>query len=234
MWNGKNKAITFSFDDGCEQDIRLIEMMNKYGLKGTFNLNTGLAGLDLSFSMNGKMITRHIVKLKEIGKRYKGHEVAVHTLHHPNLTTLNEEQILEEINNDQKNLESLVNYKVVGFAYPGGHYDERLLGLLKSKTSVKYARTALFNPFNNSGFNLPKEPFAWNQYYFLDQEQDFNKLIDDFLNSDSNKPQVLAIWGHSYELDAFDGAWEKWENLFKKLSNHKEVFYGTNKEILGL
>jgi hypothetical protein len=45
MWNGKNKAFTFSFDDGVLQDIRAIEIMNKYGLKGTFNLNSqNLAG----------------------------------------------------------------------------------------------------------------------------------------------------------------------------------------------
>ena len=40
----KRKAITFSYDDGVTQDIRLIELMNKYGLKGTFNLNSELLG----------------------------------------------------------------------------------------------------------------------------------------------------------------------------------------------
>ena len=38
MWNGKKKAVTFSFDDGVSQDIRLIEIFNKYGLKGEKNL----------------------------------------------------------------------------------------------------------------------------------------------------------------------------------------------------
>ena len=45
MWNGKKKAVTFSFDDGVTQDIRTIEILNKYGLKATFNLNSGLLGL---------------------------------------------------------------------------------------------------------------------------------------------------------------------------------------------
>ena len=36
------KILTFSFDDGVTQDIRLIEMFDRYGLKGTFNLNSGL------------------------------------------------------------------------------------------------------------------------------------------------------------------------------------------------
>ena len=233
MWNGKKKAITFSFDDGCQQDIRLIEMMNKYGLKATFNLNSGLAGLDMSFPMNGKMITRNIVKLDEISDRYKGHEAAVHTLHHPDLTKLSDDEVIKEINEDQKNLENIVGYNVCGLAYPGGLWNEHLIDLLISKTSIKYARPATFNPIIKPGFNLPKQIFVWHQYYWLDPEVDFDKLIDDFLNSKSDKPQVLAIWGHSYEADAFDGCWEKWDKLFKKLSNNRDVFYGTNREILG-
>lgn len=39
---GRAKALTLSYDDGVEQDIRLIEIMGKHGLKGTFNLNSGL------------------------------------------------------------------------------------------------------------------------------------------------------------------------------------------------
>ena len=39
---GKVKALTLSYDDGVEQDVRLIEIMKKYGLKGTFNINSGL------------------------------------------------------------------------------------------------------------------------------------------------------------------------------------------------
>ena len=34
------KAVTFSYDDGVTQDIRLIELLNKYHLKCTFNLNS--------------------------------------------------------------------------------------------------------------------------------------------------------------------------------------------------
>ena len=42
MYQGKNKAITFSYDDGVTQDRRLIEILNRYGLKATFNINSGL------------------------------------------------------------------------------------------------------------------------------------------------------------------------------------------------
>lgn len=36
------KMLTFSYDDGIYQDERLVEIFNKYGMKATFNLNTGI------------------------------------------------------------------------------------------------------------------------------------------------------------------------------------------------
>ena len=45
MFQGKKKAVTFSYDDGVEQDIRLIRLFDKYELKCTFNLNSGMFGV---------------------------------------------------------------------------------------------------------------------------------------------------------------------------------------------
>ena len=53
MFNGKMKAITFSYDDGVTQDKRLIEIFNKYGLKATFNLNSGLLGKERTLVRDG-------------------------------------------------------------------------------------------------------------------------------------------------------------------------------------
>ncbi len=38
---GRKKALTLSYDDGVEQDRRLMQIMDAHGLKGTFNLNSG-------------------------------------------------------------------------------------------------------------------------------------------------------------------------------------------------
>ena len=230
MWDGKKKAITFSFDDGCQQDVELINLLNKYGIKATFNLNTGVAGLDLSFEQNGRMIKRNIVKLDEIAPRYKGHEVAVHTLHHPDLTSLSDEEVLKEINEDQVNLEKAVGYKIKGMAYPGGLYNDHLVDLIKSKTSIKYARTAAFSV---DSFNIQNDLYRLNQFFWLNEGVDFDKLIDDFLR-ESNELKVLFIWGHSYEIDVYDNVLEKWEKLFQKLKDRDDVFFGTNSEVLNL
>ena len=100
MWNGKNKAITFSFDDGVMQDIRLIEILNKYGLKATFNLNSSCFGLLNSFERNGKTFTRNRISIQDAKRVYQGHEVAVHTLTHPLLTQLDEATIIYQVEED--------------------------------------------------------------------------------------------------------------------------------------
>ena len=41
---GKKKAFTLSYDDGITQDRRLIGILDRYRVKATFNLNSGLFG----------------------------------------------------------------------------------------------------------------------------------------------------------------------------------------------
>ena len=41
---GKAKALTLSYDDGVRQDKKLIEIFNKNGIKGTFNVNSKFSG----------------------------------------------------------------------------------------------------------------------------------------------------------------------------------------------
>ena len=83
MWNGKMKALTFSYDDGVEQDIRLIEILDRYHLRGTFNLNPGLQSPEHTFQ-KGSVTVRHL-PLAQLPEVYKNHEVAGHTNTHLHL-----------------------------------------------------------------------------------------------------------------------------------------------------
>lgn len=75
---GKRKALTFSYDDGVEQDRRLVALLNRYGLKGTFNLNSGIQTYANCWENSGVEI--HRLNALGLGSLYRGHEVAVHTL----------------------------------------------------------------------------------------------------------------------------------------------------------
>lgn len=64
MFDGKMKAVTFSYYDGVTQDIRLIEMLDRYGLKATFNLNSELLGKSGSLDILGKEF--HTIKFSRM------------------------------------------------------------------------------------------------------------------------------------------------------------------------
>ena len=62
------KAITFSYDDGIESDRKLVEIFNRYGMKCTFNLNTGIQSRESHFDIEGKVVQRKrylVVYIKE-------------------------------------------------------------------------------------------------------------------------------------------------------------------------
>ncbi len=102
------KLLTFSFDDGVTQDERFIEIMNKYGLKGTFNLNSELLGKDGYLVINNKKINHIKVAKERVKDIYDGHEVAAHTLTHPLLVNMEEQDVIYQVEEDIKNLSSLV------------------------------------------------------------------------------------------------------------------------------
>ena len=230
MWNNKKKAITFSFDDGVTQDVRLIEILNKYGLKATFNINSDLLGKAGELKRNGKEIRHDKVlpeKLKEI---YEGHEIAVHTLTHPCLPGIEDDnEIIRQVEEDRKNLSKLCGYEVVGMAYPCGgvNNDDRVADIIRKNTGVQYARTITSTYTFDKQENLLR--FNPSVYYI---EDCFEEVVDKFLALKTEKPQLLYIWGHSYEMDAEYISWETFERICKKLSGKADIFYGTNKEVL--
>ena len=227
MWNGKKKAITFSFDDGVTQDIRLIEIFNKYGLKGTFNLNSGLLGLSSKLVRNEREVVHNKIPVDKVREVYAGHEVAVHTIVHPTLTVLDDATVIYQVEEDRKQLSKLCGYDVVGMAYPNGPNDDRVAELIKNHTGVKYARTV--TPTRN--FDLQTNYFRFNPSIHCIHE-DFEEVVDRFLALETDTPQLLYIWGHAYEMDAEYITWENLERICKKLSGKEDIFYGTNKDVL--
>lgn len=229
MWNGKKKALTFSFDDGVTQDIKLIEILNKYSLKGTFNINSSLLGLKGEVCPAGETVSHIKVYPSQVKDIYRGHEVAVHTLTHPNLTTLDKETIVYQVEEDRKRLSELCGYEIVGMAYPCGgvNNDDRVAEIIKNNTGVKYSRT-ITSTFT---FDEQKNLHRFNPSVYIMQDQ-IDEVVDKFLATETDKPQLLYIWGHAYELDTTRMSWKRFEALCEKLSQRADVFYGTNKEIL--
>ncbi len=222
------KILTLSFDDGVTQDERFIEILNKYGIKCTFNLNSESLGCDGYLMINGKKINHNKISPERVAEVYAGHEVAAHTLTHPNLTTLSPSEVVKQVEQDRLNLSRLAGYEVTGFAYPcGGINSNKAVGeIIKYKTGIKFARTIV----HSYSFDLPDNLFLFKPTVSLTKDKDeLLRLCHEFLESDSDTPQLFYIWGHSYELD-IDDSWDYFENVCKLLGGREDVLYCTNTE----
>lgn len=229
MWNGKNKAVTFSFDDGVTQDIRLIKILNKYGLKATFNLNSEFLGLSGTLDRNGRTVRHDKVEQSKIKEIYKGHEVAAHTLTHPFLPSCTDEEIIRQVEKDRQNLSRLCEYEVVSMAYPcgGENNNDRIAEIIENNTGIMLARTIT----STYSFDAQDNLLRFNPtIHYIDER--LEEIVEEFLALESETPALLYIWGHSYEMDAEYISWEKFENICQRLSFHNDIFYGTNKDVL--
>ncbi len=230
MWKGKKKGITFSFDDGVEQDIRTIEILDRYGLKGTFNLNSGNLGkVAAPWVLGEQYAERKMLPKERIKEIYKNHEVAVHTVNHLNLTGLNDEEVVEQVDLDRKALEEIVGYPIRAMAYPCGgvNNDDRVAKLIKENTPIRFARTTT----STNGFDLQENLLRYNPTVYYRSVEDMFDLAEKFLKLKTDKPQVFYIWGHTYELDGTEISWDKFEKLCQRIAGQDDIFYGTNSQI---
>ena len=161
---------------------------------------------------------------------YEGHEIAVHTLTHPNLTQCDENEIIRQVETDRQNLSELAEYEVVGMAYPCGgvNNDDRVADIIKQHTGVKYSRTIA----SNKNFDVQKNLFRFNPTIYHLNFEEMMTLGQQFIELKTDTPKIFYIWGHSYETDFANDYWQKLEEFFQLISNKDDIFYGTNKEVL--
>ena len=216
------KALTFSYDDGNEADVRLVALLNAYGMKCTFNLNSGLNSTDV-WQYKGADVRR--LDLTQCKALYAGHEIAVHGSRHLSLTALTPEELDAELTGDQKRLTALFGTAPVGMAYAYGAYHDAAVEKLRS-IGIRYARTVE----ENHSFALQTDLLRFRPTCHHDDPQLF-ALAKQFLAMEPDKPQIFYIWGHSYEFDG-NGNWDRLERLLDMLAGKPDIYYGTNAAVL--
>ena len=230
MFNGKMKAVTFSYDDGITQDKRLIRIFDKYNLKCTFNINSLRLNEAKMLNLH-QHIVAHVKPLpEEIAEIYKNHELASHTLTHPALTSRSRKEIIKEVERDRENIKNLCGYDIVGFAYPGGSHlvDDDVVETVRNYTGVKYARTTT----STNSFDLPKDLYRLDPTVYHIDMDDMERLGREFVDLKPDSPKLFYIWGHAYEFDVNEDMWERFEKFCEFISGRDDIFYGTNTECL--
>ena len=229
---GKSKAVTLSYDDGVREDIRFSEIINKYGMKCTFNLN-------------GDTLQRKTGLTKEEVEQYllgNGHEIAVHGENHRAEGALRPIEGIREILDCRMGLEEKYGRIIRGMAYPdsgityftnGASY-ESVKNYLK-ELDIVYSRTL---GGDNDSFAMPQDWHAWMPtahhknpkiFEYIEKFNDLD-MEDEKVYRAKRQPRLFYLWGHSYEFEK-DQNWDLLEKICQELGEKENVWYATNMEI---
>ena len=226
---GKAKAVTLSYDDGCVADLHFSDVITKSGLKCTFNLN-------------GNVFRKGVISDEDIKEKFldRGHEIAVHGELHVAPGYQRPIEGIKGVLNCRLDLEKRFNRIIRGMAYPdsgvrffenGTNY--RTIKNYLTDLGIAYARSLAGD---NNKFRLPEDWHNWipNVHHTNPQTMEY---IDEFLAIDPDSgyistfaPRLFYMWGHSYEFDRDDN-WDFLEEMCEKLGGHDDIWYATNIEI---
>jgi len=225
---GLRKALTLSYDDGVEQDEKLLEILDKHGLKTTLNLNSGCFPPEGTVWPEGQ-IHRRLTKsaAKEVyGKAIEhGHEVAVHCLTHESLTELPDEAVVTQIMEDRKGLEKLFGGVIRGAAYPYGTWNPRVMEDLR-RCGIDYCRTVQ----STHDFWIPADFLSLHPTcHHADPK--LMELADRFTGDNGWNCMLFYLWGHAYEFEAADN-WDVIEKFAERIGGREDIWYCTNIEVV--
>ena len=154
---GKGKAVTLSYDDARKSDIRFSDMLERYGLKCTFNIH----GSEMRTPENN-------LTYDEMRKYIldRGHEIAVHGFYHRASGTLRPIEGIRDVLENRIELEREFDMIIRGMAYPDSgissfvnpNYTYEKVKNYLTELDIAYARTL---GKDNWAFALPDDWHAW-------------------------------------------------------------------------
>lgn len=229
--DGKQKAVTFSYDDGCRDDIRLAETLNRYKIKCTFNINSALISeKEGEWRLTAEEIKRYLID--------SGHEIAIHGKYHKAMGKLRPIDGIREVLECRQELEKTFGMIIRGMAYPDTGITEfsnntnykEIRNYLKD-LDICYARTL---NGDNDRFELPTDFLAW-----MPTAHHTNPKLFDYINKFKSitgneycsvrTPKLFYLWGHSFEYGS--GGFDLLEKICGEISGLEDVWYATNMEI---
>jgi D-inositol-3-phosphate glycosyltransferase len=229
--------VTTSWDDGHVLDIRLAELLKKYGIKGTLYISPR----DHEFAPSLLLTPEQVKEL------HRDFEIGAHTLTHRPLPTLSRVSANYEIIGSKQYLEELIGAPVVSFCYPRGEYQEEHVSDVED-AGFTLARTVKRFTYDvgDSPYTLPTTIHAydhfsdiwgvlrlahWNPFQFWKLYRNWEAQALAMFDEVQKKGGIFHLWGHSWEVDNH-GDWERLESVLKYIGNREGVRYVTNAELL--
>ena len=141
------RAVSISFDDGYENTyVHALPILQRYGLKATFFIISGLVGTKDYLNWN------QLLEMKAAGMNIESH---THT--HPVLTELPREKIREELRTSKEILEGKLGSKITVLSVPGG-FTNAVVSEIARDLGYEALCTSLpgLNRIDDTGFELDR------------------------------------------------------------------------------
>ncbi|MEI8344427.1 MAG: polysaccharide deacetylase family protein [Candidatus Moraniibacteriota bacterium] len=114
------KPIVLTFDDGYQDAYdQVFPILKKYGFRATFYPIVN------NINKSGFLTKNEILEMQTNGMTFGSH-----SLSHPNLTEISEQQAEQEIYASKKILEKIIGKEVSDFCYPGGKLNQNAINIL--------------------------------------------------------------------------------------------------------
>lgn len=221
--------VTTSWDDGHSLDLRLADLMVKYGIAGTFYVPER--------NIEGRP-TLSAAQLRTIASEF---EIGGHTRNHVRLHKLPLAEAEEEVLSGKAFIETLLGRAIQGFCYPGGFYTSDIKRIV-SAAGYDYGRTTVNlcvgmfgDPFEmpttlqfypRFGVRNLKSFARYGQFAArlpalsaVIRVQSLTLAMQKLLNVARRHGGYLHLWGHSWEIDEL-GLWRQLEDVFKYLHDN--------------
>jgi peptidoglycan/xylan/chitin deacetylase (PgdA/CDA1 family) len=231
-------VVTTSWDDGHRLDTRLAELLDRYGIAGTFYI----APRNVEFAPADRLSPAGI---RELGERF---EIGGHTLNHRRLPLLPDNAARDEMRAGKEEVEMTAGTPVTSFCYPRGEYTAthvgfaRELGFTLARTVRRHslvpgAPLELATTVNAYAHRVDGpvvlrlarlRPRAVARL-FLQWDELALKWFEICLEQGG----VFHLWGHSWEVDARRD-WQRLERVLDHIAGRPDVAYVPNRALPGL
>ena len=227
-------TVTTSWDDGHVKDFRVADLLERYGLQGTFYVSPAAREVDPGSRLDAGQIAL-------LGRRF---ELGAHTFSHPDLTAISHDEAISEITRGADVLEEVTGTRPTSFCYPYGKYSRRLsrslggLGFTYART-VRQFETGITDPLTAgttihayqhrtglSGYLRAAGFSPARAVRFLDWSVVATDLFDVCVKNGG----IFHLWGHSWEIDAH-GDWDKLEEVFAYIAGHRQAVHVANRSL---
>lgn len=219
--------MTTSWDDGHPLDLRVAELLARYGLRGTFYV-----------PKSSEFGTMTPTQVREIGRSF---ELGGHTLHHVDLTRTDNNHARREIIDCKSWLEDATGTPSNMFCPPRGHFARQHLHLIAEAGFRGVRSVELLSlecprqlhrvqPLVLMSTSVQAFPHRWSayarnalkrgalrncwRYSFGGRSGDWTRLARTMITSVMERGGVFHLWGHSWEIEQ-TGQWRQLDEILR-------------------